>query len=148
MASLLQVLRLSAATQTLPKSSVCNVHGVNPQFLSIGKRFAEVNGNEPKFLKGAYYLGKMIWGKGYRELVDLLAQNKEDLGNIKMDIFGSGEDSDAVRAEVEKYGLALKFHAGRDHADAALHGYDPLYLNNRNLCSPEPSFFYAQIKLN
>lgn len=104
---------------------------MNPQFLSIGKRIAEADCNEPKFPKGAYYLGKMIWGKGYRELVDLLAQNKEVLGNINMDLFGSGEDSDAVRAEAEKYGLALNFHNGRDHADAALHGYDILLLNNR-----------------
>lgn len=119
--SLWQVLRLSAATQSLPRSSVCNVHGVNPQFLSIGRRLAELDGGEPKFTKGAYYLGKMIWGKGYRELVDLLAQKKDDLGNIHMDLFGSGEDSEAVKAEVAKHGLALTFHQGRDHADAALH---------------------------
>ncbi|KAG0622842.1 hypothetical protein M758_3G127900 [Ceratodon purpureus] len=118
-----KVLRLSAATQNLPRSSICNVHGVNPQFLSIGKRLAETDSNEPKFSKGAYYLGKMIWGKGYRELVDLLAQNKEVLGNINLDLFGSGEDSDAVKAEAQKYGLALNFHPGRDHADSSLHGY-------------------------
>jgi len=35
---------------------------------------------EPKFLKG-----QMICRKGYRELVDLLAEN------ITMDVFGSGE---------------------------------------------------------
>ena len=37
-----------------------NVHGINPQFLSTGKKFAEVDSNEPKFTKGAYYLGKMV----------------------------------------------------------------------------------------
>lgn len=118
-----KVLRLSAATQNLPRSSVCNVHGVNPQFLSIGKRLAEADSDEPKFTKGAYYLGKMLWGKGYRELVDLFAQNKEVLGNINMDLFGSGEDSDAVKAEAQNYGLAFYFYQGRDHADSTLHGY-------------------------
>ncbi|XP_024380254.1 digalactosyldiacylglycerol synthase 2, chloroplastic [Physcomitrium patens] len=118
-----KVLRLSAATQDLPRSSVCNVHGVNPQFLRIGKGLAEIEGNEPKFSMGAYYLGKMVWGKGYRELVDLLVQNKEVLCNINLDIFGSGEDSDAVRDEAQQNGLALNFYPGRDHADASLHGY-------------------------
>ena len=113
---------MSAATQNLPRSSVCNVHGVNPQFLSIGKRLAEADSDEPKFTKGAYYLGKMIWGKGYRELVDLFAQNKEVLGNINMDLFGSGEDSDAVKAEAQNFGLAFYFYQGRDHADSSLHG--------------------------
>ena len=113
---------MSAATQNLPKSSICNVHGVNPQFLSIGKKFAEADSNEPKFTKGAYYLGKMVWAKGFRELVDLLAENKEVLGNFNMDVFGSGEDSDAVRAEAQKYGLAVNFHQGRDHADVSLQG--------------------------
>ncbi|KAK4480913.1 hypothetical protein RD792_011771 [Penstemon davidsonii] len=32
-----KVLRLSAATQDLPKSVICNVHGVNPKFLRIGE---------------------------------------------------------------------------------------------------------------
>jgi len=117
---------------------------VNPQFLSIGKRLAEVDDNEPKFPKGAYYLGKLVWSKGYRELVDLLSQNRDALGNINMDLFGSGEDSDAVRAEVQKYGLALNFHPGRDHADAALHGYDPLRLNNLNVFCLEVNFLYTQ----
>jgi hypothetical protein len=58
-----------------------------------------------------------------------------------MDLFGSGEDSDAVKAEVQKYGLALNFHPGRDHADAALHGYDLVRLNNLNVFFLELSFF-------
>lgn len=36
----MQVLRLSAATQDLPRSVVCNVHGVNPKFLNIGEKTA------------------------------------------------------------------------------------------------------------
>ncbi|KAK9757395.1 hypothetical protein RND81_01G159500 [Saponaria officinalis] len=32
-----KVIRLSAATQELPRSVICNVHGVNPKFLGIGR---------------------------------------------------------------------------------------------------------------
>jgi digalactosyldiacylglycerol synthase len=41
----------------------------------------ESENSKARFSKGAYYLGKMVWGKGYRELVDLLAQNKDVLEN-------------------------------------------------------------------
>jgi digalactosyldiacylglycerol synthase len=117
------VLRLSAATQVLPKSLVCNVHGVSPKFLDIGKQLAsESEEGRSRFSKGAYYLGKMIWGKGYRELVDLLAQNKEVLDNTPLDVFGTGEDSQAVQAEARAHGLRMNFHEGRDHADVLLHG--------------------------
>ena len=113
---------MSAATQELPKSTVCNVHGVSPRFLDIGQKFSALE--EPgmaNFSKGAYFLGKMVWGKGYRELIDLLGKHKLDLNNLSMDIYGSGEDSKEVRAEAEKLGLSLKFHQGRDHADSSLH---------------------------
>ncbi|GJP47046.1 hypothetical protein CLOM_g6277 [Closterium sp. NIES-68] len=118
------VVRLSAATQDFPRASVCNVHGVGVKFLDIGQRVArEMHAGGKPFSQGAYYLGKMVWGKGYRELVDLLAENRDALGGIKVDVFGSGEDSDAVRAEARAKGLSMKFHAGRDHADASLHKF-------------------------
>eukprot|EP00250_Pteridium_aquilinum_P012616 c20837_g1_i1 orf=89-2581(-) len=118
-----KVLRLSAATQELPKSIVCNVHGVSPKFLDIGQRVGTEQSGVSNFPKGAYFLGKMVWGKGYRELIDLLEKHKRDLKNLSVDVYGNGEDSTAVKAEAEKLGLSLKFHQGRDHADTSLHGY-------------------------
>ncbi|XAR69825.1 Digalactosyldiacylglycerol synthase [Bertholletia excelsa] len=104
------VLRLSAATQDLPKSVICNVRGVNPRFLKLGE-------------KGAYFLGKMVWAKGYRELIDLLAKHKNDLDSFKLDVFGNGEDAYEVHSMGEKLDLNLNFMRGRDHADDSLHGY-------------------------
>ncbi|KAI5076249.1 hypothetical protein GOP47_0008314 [Adiantum capillus-veneris] len=118
-----KVLRLSAATQELPKSIVCNVHGVSPKFLDIGQQVATEQSGATNFPKGAYFLGKMVWGKGYRELIDLLKKHKQDLKNLCVDIYGTGEDATEVKAEAEKLGLSLKFHQGRDHADTSLHGY-------------------------
>ncbi|KAH7433951.1 hypothetical protein KP509_07G094200 [Ceratopteris richardii] len=118
-----KVLRLSAATQELPKSTVCNVHGVSPKFLDIGQQFASQHPEGETFSKGAYFLGKMVWGKGYRELIDLLKKHKQDLDSLNVDVYGNGEDKSAVKAEADTFGLNIEFHHGRDHADSSLHGY-------------------------
>ncbi|GLT37928.1 hypothetical protein SLA2020_122090 [Shorea laevis] len=119
-----KVLRLSAATQDLPKSVICNVHGVNPKFLKIGEKVAAERelGNQA-FSKGAYFLGKMVWAKGYRELIDLLAKHKSDLNDFKLDVFGNGEDAHEVQTAAKRLDLNLNFLRGRDHADDSLHGY-------------------------
>ncbi|XP_058088646.1 digalactosyldiacylglycerol synthase 1, chloroplastic isoform X2 [Magnolia sinica] len=119
-----KVLRLSAATQDLPKSVICNVHGVNPKFLKVGERVAaERELGQQVFSKGAYFLGKMVWAKGYRELIDLLARHKNDLDGFKLDVYGNGEDSSEVQSTANKLQLNLNFLKGRDHADNSLHGY-------------------------
>uniref|UniRef100_A0A0D6QVP2 Digalactosyldiacylglycerol synthase 1, chloroplastic n=1 Tax=Araucaria cunninghamii TaxID=56994 RepID=A0A0D6QVP2_ARACU len=119
-----KVLRLSAATQELPKSTVCNVHGVCPKFLEVGKRVAvDKELGKQSFSKGAYFLGKMVWGKGYKELVDLLAKHKDELDGFNIDVFGNGEDSIEVQSAAQKLKLNMKFHQGRDHADESLHSY-------------------------
>ncbi|KAE8690569.1 Digalactosyldiacylglycerol synthase 1 [Hibiscus syriacus] len=119
-----KVLRLSAATQDLPKSVICNVHGVNPKFLKIGEKVAEERElGQQAFSKGAYFLGKMVWAKGYRELIDLLAKHKNDLEGFKLDVYGNGEDAHEVKSNAKRLNLKLNFLKGRDHADFSLHGY-------------------------
>ncbi|KAG2572057.1 digalactosyldiacylglycerol synthase 1, chloroplastic-like [Panicum virgatum] len=119
-----KVLRLSAATQDLPRSVVCNVHGVNPKFLNIGEKLAaERECGQKVFSKGAYFLGKMVWAKGYKELIDLLSKHKKDLEGFKIDVYGNGEDSEAVQTSARKFELSINFFKGKDHADDSLHGY-------------------------
>ncbi|CAL0310008.1 unnamed protein product [Lupinus luteus] len=119
-----KVLRLSASTQDLPKSVICNVHGVNPKFLIIGEKIAaERELGQKAFTKGAYFLGKMVWAKGYKELIDLLAKHKTDLDGFKLDVFGNGEDANEVQSAARRLDLNLNFQKGRDHADDSLHGY-------------------------
>ena len=50
----------------------------------------------PLFDKGAYFIGKAVWGKGYSELLDRLADQKAVLDGVPMpiDIYGTGEDLD------------------------------------------------------
>ncbi|WCJ34188.1 Digalactosyldiacylglycerol synthase 1 chloroplastic [Euphorbia peplus] len=119
-----KVLRLSAATQDLPKSVICNVHGVNPKFLKIGEKVAaEKELGQPAFSKGAYFLGKMVWAKGYKELIDLLAKHKSELDGFNLDVFGNGEDANEVQSAAKRLDLNVNFMKGRDHADDSLHGY-------------------------
>lgn len=126
-----KVIRLSAATQDYPNSIICNVHGVNPKFLEIGKKKIELqqsgNGNQA-FTKGAYYIGKMVWSKGYKELIKLLQDNQKELIGLEVDLYGSGEDSDEVQAAAKKLDLVVRVYPGRDHADPVFHDYK-VFLN-------------------
>lgn len=124
-----KVIRLSAATQDYTESIICNVHGVNPKFLEIGEKKREQQQKGIKaFTKGAYFIGKMIWSKGYRELLQLLKDHKKELSALEVDLFGSGEDSDEVHKAAEKLQLTVRLNPARDHADALFHDYK-LFLN-------------------
>lgn len=118
----LQVIRLSAATQEYPKSIICNVHGVNPKFIEIGKKkIVQQQNGKQAFTKGAYYIGKMVWSKGYKELLKLLRDHQKELAVIEIDLYGSGEDSDQVQEAAKKLELAVRVHPGRDHSDPLFH---------------------------
>lgn len=124
-----KVIRLSAATQDLPRSIICNVHGVNPRFIEIGKKKNEQqqNGNQA-YTKGAYYIGKMIWSKGYKELLNLLHDHQKDLTGLEVDLYGNGEDSAGVKEAASKLELTVRVHPGCDHADPLFHDYK-VFLN-------------------
>lgn len=84
---------------------------------------AERQLGQKNFPKGAYFLEKMVWAKGYKELIDLLAKHKDDFEDFKLDVFGNGEDAHEVQSAAKKLDLNLHFLKGRDHADDTLHGY-------------------------
>lgn len=122
-----KVIRLSAATQDLPRSVVCNVHGVNPKFLEIGLKTREKQQNDNQtFNKGVYYIGKKLWNKGYKELLDLLRDHQNELPGFEIDLYGSGEDSSEIEVAAKKLELTVRVHPGRDHADPLFHDYKVL----------------------
>ncbi|CAK9134447.1 unnamed protein product [Ilex paraguariensis] len=123
-----KVIRLSAATQDLPRSIICNVHGVNPKFLEIGRKKNEQLDANQTFSKGAYYIGKMVWHKGYKELLKLLSDHQKELAGIELDLYGNGEDSGQVQEAAKKLEIAIRVHPGRDHADPLFHDYK-VFLN-------------------
>ncbi|TYG40851.1 hypothetical protein ES288_D12G126800v1 [Gossypium darwinii] len=99
-----KVIRLSAATQDYPRSIICNLHGVNPKFLEVGKKiFEQLQSRNRAFTKGGYYIGKM------------------ELAGLEIDLYGNTEDSDRVKEAGNKLKLVVRVHPGRDHADPLFH---------------------------
>ena len=146
-----KVVKLSDAVQQLPRAQTCFVHGVSPRFLAIGEERAQRRarqtdaaggggqgpagpaGGEAEEDKGVYFIGKVVWGKGYTELLDLVQRHcsthkpGEHGGAagapLHVDVYGGGDDLAAVKASAASRHLPFEFKGPRDHADAALHGY-------------------------
>ena len=121
-----RVIKLSDCLQTLPRASVCNVHGVRAEFIAEGRRRAEETDAAPApFTDGAYFIGKVLWAKGHRHLIDYLKEETPAAGGARtrVDIFGDGDDLVDVSAASDAEGLDLRFCGALDHADASLHGY-------------------------
>ncbi|KAK3269443.1 hypothetical protein CYMTET_22118 [Cymbomonas tetramitiformis] len=130
-----RVVKLSPAVQQLPRQSVCNINGVGAKFLRIGdQKAAASRPRRSAFKKGCYYLAKMQWGKGYTELLDLMAQDAIGGGGISVDAYGSGDDSVAIVAKAQEEKLSIQFNGhqegqGRyEHTDTALQEYK-VFLN-------------------
>jgi digalactosyldiacylglycerol synthase len=142
-----KVVKLSDAVQELPKQTTEFVHGVADSFLSVGERkAAPAPAGGRRFTRGAYFLGKCVWGKGYTELLDLLTTQQaaaeaaaappaeaaaaaapapapRAAAAVAVDCFGTGEDLEAVRAEAASRRLGLRFHGAKDHLDADMAEY-------------------------
>jgi digalactosyldiacylglycerol synthase len=147
-----KVIKLSDAVQEFPKSTTMNVHGVSPIFLDVGAKKAieatkekdvemvkgplasigsastkKKRSKKPVFTKGAYFLGKVVWGKGYKELLDRVSEhNVSEDGRecpLELDVFGNGDDFAEVKSNAEKMKLPLHFHGRKDHAASDIHDY-------------------------
>lgn len=107
-----KVIKLSDAVQDLPRQCTQFVHGVSPQFLQVGAAKAEAararaqalaptagdaaspeEHSSPVWPRGAYFLGKVVWAKGYTELLDLLEKHQQ-AGHVLLpiNVYGSGAD--------------------------------------------------------
>ena len=79
------------------------------------------------FNKGCYFLGKVVWGKGFHELLQRVEEhNSSDAGSthpLSMDVFGSGEDLDDITREAAAKRLPLRFKGRADHASDQMHDY-------------------------
>lgn len=120
-----KVVKLSDAVQDLPRQTTEFVHGVAETFLKVGeKKGVPPPDGGARFSRGAYFLGKCVWAKGYTELLDLLSQHAQRTAEpVQVDCFGTGEDLESVKTEAAQRRLGLQFHGARDHLDESLHDY-------------------------
>ena len=137
-----KIIKLSDAVQDFGEDAVTvNVHGVSRAFLDVGKRRAdfakenEKSGERLGFSKNCYFIAKVVWAKGYHELLNVvqeynksLALRKEKMGEGGMDgleylpvsVFGDGDDLWDVKAECQTRKIPLDFKGRLDHLDKSI----------------------------
>ncbi|KAK9817001.1 hypothetical protein WJX72_008108 [[Myrmecia] bisecta] len=120
-----KVIKLSDTVQTLPRQVTQNVHGAARGFLDVGRAKAQAAAEgKPCFAKGAYHLGKVVWGKGWEELVALLQLHYARGGEpLHIDAYGTGEALEAIQARSKEALLHLHFKGHMDHVDPEIHSY-------------------------
>ncbi len=105
------IIRPSNAIPEYNNSMGFHANGVHPSFL-------ESNG-EPKKSKGIYFIGKLIWEKGFRELIDLLSKSNFS----EIDIYGEGRDREAIERYGHKRGVHLHFKGNSTNPATDLRNY-------------------------
>lgn len=122
-----KIVKLSDAVQPLPRQTTQFVHGVPDSFLAVGeKKSHPAQEGQPRFSRGAYFIGKAVWAKGYTELLDLMGQHTQREGKDKppiIDCYGNGEDLQEVAAASVAKRLPLSFLGAKDHLDDSMHEY-------------------------
>lgn len=84
-------------------------------------RHALKQGGQIAFPKGAYFIGKMVWSKGYKELLELLLEHQNELSDLQLDMYGNGEDFNEIQKSFSKLTLGVRISPGRDHVDSTFH---------------------------
>ena len=131
-----KIIKLSDAVQNFARSVTVNVHGVSPHFIEVGRKIAAAakdnTENEEEagstFGKGkvGYFIGKVVWAKGYLELLERVKEYNGTAApkdKLVMDVFGDGDDFKAVKDSAARQQLALTFHGRADHAGDVIRGY-------------------------
>ena len=117
------VVKLSDAIQPLPRQVTECVHGVAPAFLDRGVR-PEAASSSPAFTHGAYALGKVVFGKGWEELVALLADTADTLPPAtRVSAYGDGAALPSVKEAAAAVGAPIDFKPRLDHLDGGLKKY-------------------------
>lgn len=100
-----RVVKLSGVLQEFAPMSECvvNVHGIRESYLKEGQRrrasmtsVAQLNNTDGQ--RRAYFIGKLLWAKGFDQLLALETSFKDRTGeHFEIDIFGSGPDEVEIK---------------------------------------------------
>lgn len=125
-----KVIKLSDAVQDYARSITQNVHGVSNGFIEGGRAKAKAIKKEGSaaFRRGAYFIGKCIWAKGYSELLHVVGDFNEKYakgkkGALEMDVYGDGDDFAVVKSAIAEQNLPLRLLGRLDHADPKILDY-------------------------
>jgi len=124
-----KVIKLSDAVQDFARSITQNVHGVSSGFIEAGKDTAKAIRKEGKgaFKRGAYFIGKCVWAKGYSELMHVVGDFNKQYATgkerLEMDVYGDGDDFVEVKRAFEEKELPLTLLGRLDHADPKILEY-------------------------
>lgn len=91
-----RLIRLSATLPCLDESieTTSNVHGVRSEFLDPPE--SPVDKDEQ--YAPVYFIGKLIWAKGFDKVLEVQEAYKESTGEyFQMDVYGGGDDMDAIQ---------------------------------------------------
>jgi len=119
-----KVIKLSGAVQRLPREQVCFVHGVSDGFLAVGRKKQDI-----EFSKGAYFLGKALWAKGFEELLDRMEEHVQictlsGKDTVTVDVYGHGKEFEEIKHEgIEIRHLPLHFWGPKDHLSEDMVSY-------------------------
>ena len=112
-----RLIRLSATLPHLDQSKevTANVHGVRQEFLErkIGddQEAVEVDEEETKKIAPIYFIGKLVWAKGFENVLELQEKFKVANGEyFSMDIYGGGKDQNEIQKAFfgRKHGILKK----------------------------------------
>merc|ERR1711871_162087 len=109
-----KIIKLSGALQEFApeKEIITNVHGVRTKYLEIGD-----TATSRGFTKGAYFVGKLAWAKGFGEMFSLMKYLKQRTGQcFDTDIFGNGPHESEIKIAAVKQGIPGTFMGAKDHA--------------------------------
>jgi digalactosyldiacylglycerol synthase len=95
-----QIFSVSKSIQFNKVKETIVFNGVNPGYF--------IKKNDVKNKKGIYFVGKLIWQKGYKTLCDFFSKRQD----LKIDVYGDSlikKDSEEIRAYARKVGARLVF---------------------------------------
>lgn len=99
-----RVVKLSGVLQEFAPMGECieNVHGIRETYLKEGERRRQMMSTAATTMttttpvrsrRRAYFIGKLLWAKGFDQLLELETSYRERSGDyFEIDIFGSGPD--------------------------------------------------------
>ena len=94
-----RVVKLSGVLQEFAPMGECieNVHGIRETYLKEGERRRQMMSTTMttpvRIRRRAYFIGKLLWAKGFDQLLELETSYRERSGDyFEIDIFGSGPD--------------------------------------------------------